>query len=78
MIEKENKKERLIEKKKYMKTIKELISFVRKRDPRWKEHQALQAQKEEQRLAERKQKFLDEKRAKEGNRQAKIDAELER
>ncbi|EGR29481.1 hypothetical protein IMG5_154640 [Ichthyophthirius multifiliis] len=35
-MEKINKKERFQEKKKYIKTIKELVEFVRRRDPRWK------------------------------------------
>lgn len=35
-MEKENKKERLNEKKKYVKTIKELVECCKRRDPRWR------------------------------------------
>ena len=35
-MEKDNKKERVKEKKKYVDTIKELVEFVKKRDPRYK------------------------------------------
>ena len=38
-MEKENKKERLNEKKTYVKTIKELVECCKRRDPRWKEVQ---------------------------------------
>lgn len=37
-MEKENKKERLKEKKTYIKTIKDLVSFLKKRDPRYREY----------------------------------------
>lgn len=35
-MEKENKKERQKEKKHYLKTIKDLVEYLRKRDPRYK------------------------------------------
>lgn len=35
-MEKENKKERQKEKKTYIKTIKDLVSFLKKRDPRYR------------------------------------------
>lgn len=35
-IEKENEKERKKEKREYLLTIKKLIEFVKKKDPRWK------------------------------------------
>jgi len=38
-MEKENKKERLNEKKTYVKTIRELVECCKRRDPRWKEVQ---------------------------------------
>ena len=44
-MEKENKKERIKQKKNYIKTIKDLISFLKKRDPRYRDY--LLQQKEE-------------------------------
>jgi DnaJ family protein A protein 5 len=50
-MEKENKKERLKEKKHYLKTIKDLIDYLKKRDPRYKaymdEQRQIELKKEE-------------------------------
>lgn len=35
-MEKENKKERTLEKTTYTKTVKNIVGFVKKRDPRWR------------------------------------------
>ena len=37
-MEKENKKQRLTEKKNYIKTIRDLVGYIRKRDPRFMEY----------------------------------------
>ena len=38
-MEKENKKQRQGEKKTYIKTIKDLVAYVKKRDPRFRQYQ---------------------------------------
>lgn len=37
-MDKENKKERQNEKRQYVKTLKELVEFCKRRDPRWKDY----------------------------------------
>jgi len=61
-IDKENKKERQREKKNYIKTIKELVEYVKRRDPRYRELQEQQrvdkeTKKTQQREREEKGKF---------------------
>lgn len=45
-MEKENKKQRQKEKKHYLKTIKDLVEYLKKRDPRYKAHLDEQRQQE--------------------------------
>ncbi|KAJ2959456.1 hypothetical protein NQZ79_g5091 [Umbelopsis isabellina] len=60
-MEKENKKARDTAKKEYNDTIRNLVAFIRKRDPRYKAYQeALKAKKEAQ-IAENKAKALRER-----------------
>lgn len=45
-MEKENKKERQKEKKNYIKTIKDLVAFLKKRDPRYRDYLIEEKKKE--------------------------------
>lgn len=61
LIEKENKKERSKEKKNYVKIIKTLVDFVRKRDPRFKNYMEM-LNKEQEKKIEEKKKFENEQK----------------
>lgn len=56
LIEKENKKLREVEKKKYNDAVKSLTAFIRKRDPRVKAYLAEQKEKDELRKIEEKER----------------------
>ena len=49
-MEKENKKQRQAEKKNYVKTIKDLLAYVRKRDPRFREYLMKVKEEEDRKL----------------------------
>ncbi|KAJ3224264.1 hypothetical protein HK099_008655 [Clydaea vesicula] len=63
LIEKENLKFRSAAKKEYNNTICNLISFVKKRDPRFKKFQILQKENQELKAAQQKKKQLEESKA---------------
>ena len=65
MIDQDNKKARQKEKKKYMETMKHLVEFVQKRDPRVVAMKEAGKELELKKKAEREQKEIEKKKAKE-------------
>ena len=61
-MEKENKKERQKEKKHYLKTIKDLVEYLRKRDPRYKVYTEELRMQELKKEEERKKQMEDMRR----------------
>jgi DnaJ family protein A protein 5 len=55
-MEKENKKQRQGEKKTFLKTVKDLVAYVKKRDPRFREYVVKQKDEEEKKNLERLEK----------------------
>lgn len=70
-MEKENKKERQKERKFYIKTIKDLISYLKKRDPRYQDYLMELSEKEKKKEEEKKIKMEEEKRFKEEQKEIK-------
>eukprot|EP00828_Plagiopyla_frontata_P041112 TRINITY_DN5766_c0_g1_i1.p2 TRINITY_DN5766_c0_g1~~TRINITY_DN5766_c0_g1_i1.p2 ORF type:complete len:235 (-),score=67.72 TRINITY_DN5766_c0_g1_i1:20-724(-) len=60
LIEKENKKSRAKQRKQFNKNIQELVKFIQRRDPRWREYEI--AEKIREKEAEEKKKDLEGKR----------------
>ncbi|KAH8550662.1 hypothetical protein BGW37DRAFT_521329 [Umbelopsis sp. PMI_123] len=60
-MEKENRKARDTAKREYNDTVRNLVAFVRKRDPRYKAYQELQKAKKDAQLAENKARALRER-----------------
>lgn len=78
MIDQDNKKARLKEKKKYLETIQNLVVFVQKRDPRVVAMKEMQKEQEQKKKAEREQKELEKKKQKEEEKKRAREEELRR
>ena len=65
-MEKENKKQRQSEKKTYIKTIRDLVAYVRKRDPRFIEHMRVmkeeEAKKEQLKVEREKERKIEKEK----------------
>jgi DnaJ homolog subfamily A member 5 len=77
-MEKENKKQRQGEKKTYVKTIKDLLAYVRKRDPRFITYLNRLKEEEEKKQQEKIEKEREKKREKEEMKHVKQKLEEER
>lgn len=64
IIDKENKKERLKEKKKFNDLVKEIVSFVKKRDPRYQKYIKKKTEEDEIKLKEKQERTEREKKEK--------------
>lgn len=77
-MEQDNKKSRQKEKKKYMDTIRQLVEYVKKRDPRVQAMRDAEKDLELKRKAEREQKEFERKKQKEIEKIRAREAEMER
>lgn len=64
IIDKENKKERMKEKKKFNDLVKEIVSFVKKRDPRYQKYIKKKIEQDEIKLKEKQERIEKEKKEK--------------
>lgn len=77
-MEKENKKQRQGQKKTYIKTIKDLVAYVKKRDPRFRQYQMKVKEEEEKKAQEKIEKDKKKKQEKEEMKVVKQQLEEER
>lgn len=77
-MEKENKKHRQTEKKTYLKTVKDLMAYVKKRDPRFRDYMVKVKEEEERKEQEKIEKEKEKKREKEEMKIVKQKLEEER
>lgn len=78
LLEKENKKERTKEKRNYIKVIKALVEFLRKRDPRYKELTRVLQEEEEKRRESKKKAEETAKLLKKEQRRLALEEEIKR
>lgn len=64
-MEKENKKQRQNEKKTYIKIVKDLTAYMKKRDPRYQDYVIHLKEEEERKEIERKEREKEKKKEKE-------------